>query len=34
MPEGLPASLVPVKDWDFIQKYAKMLKVGLPRPGE
>lgn len=32
VPEGLAASSVPLKDWDFVQKYFKMLKVGLPRP--
>ena len=28
----MPASTVPIKDWDFVQKYFKMVKVGLPRP--
>lgn len=28
----MPAATVPLKDWEFMQKYVKMMKVGLPRP--
>ena len=32
MPDGVAASTTPIGEWDFVQKYFKMLKVGLPRP--
>lgn len=32
VPEGVAASNTPLKDWEFFQKYFKMMKIGLPRP--
>lgn len=32
VPEDMPAATVAAKDWEFLCKYAKMMKVGLPRP--
>ena len=32
VPDEIAASTVPIGEWEFVQKYFKMLKVGLPRP--
>jgi hypothetical protein len=32
VPDGIGAATVPLKEWEFVQKYFKMMKVGLPRP--
>ena len=32
VPDGVAASTLPIGQWEFVQKYFKMLKVGLPRP--
>lgn len=32
VPESVAAATVPLKDWEYFQKYFKMMKVGLPRP--